>query len=141
MTCTTSCRASSIPIFSYFLTKFLFFREIPVFFLYFGHFALFLVFYSLFITIISHKNIPGIFSASLHSASKYFFLKSCYNPHVPPISPPLVMTAKVSLTDKRRWQVVIVLNVKEILKISQEITETLWIFSQCREIGTLLRYR
>ena len=65
------CRASSIPIFSYFLTKFLFFREIPIFSYFLAILHLILVFYSLLITIL-WKNIPENFLASLHSASKYF---------------------------------------------------------------------
>ena len=44
---------------------------------------LILLFYSLFITIISCENIPSNFLASLHLASRYFLPISCRNPFLP----------------------------------------------------------
>ena len=95
-------RASSISIFSYFLTKFLFFlffREIPISSYFLATLHLFLVFYSLFITI-SCENIPYKFLASLPLASKYFSPISYYNLqryHQYPIS---VIIPKGSLIDR-----------------------------------------
>ena len=58
------CRASSIPIFSYFLTKFLFFREIPIFSYFLAILPLILVFYS-FLSLFHVKIFLKIFSLPL----------------------------------------------------------------------------
>ena len=114
-------RASTIPIFSYFLTKFLFCREIP--FSYFlAILPVILVFYSLyhyFMRKLSLKFfrlallcIKILFAHFILQIRRYFQY------------PTTVITTKALLGDRRGR--VIVLNVKEIVKIPQEVTGIMW---------------